>query len=49
MSTTDALVAMANVASELTSGRTRHGAEIINSLRVSKASTLEGVITIFGG
>jgi hypothetical protein len=49
MPTADAYVAMVNVAPELTSGRTRHGAKIRCDLRFSKASINVGVITIFCG
>jgi hypothetical protein len=47
--TFEAYVATVNIASELTSGRIMHGAEMSPNLRVSKASKQEGVIVTFCG
>jgi hypothetical protein len=47
--TVEASVATVNVASELTSGRIKHGAEMIRNLRVSKASKQACVNVTFCG
>jgi hypothetical protein len=47
--TDEAFVATVNVASELTSGRIRHGAEMSRNLRVSKASKQACVCVTFCG
>jgi hypothetical protein len=47
--TLEAFVVTVNVASELTSGRIRHGAEMGRSLRVSKASKQAGISVTFCG
>jgi hypothetical protein len=45
----EAYVATVNVASELTSGRIKHGAEMSRNLRVSKASKQAGGSVTFCG
>jgi hypothetical protein len=45
----EAFVATVNTASELTSGRIRHGAEMVRNFRFSKASMHAGVnVTLYG-
>jgi hypothetical protein len=47
--TIEAFIATVNVASELASGRIRHGAEMSRNLRVSKAFKKAGVSVTFCG
>jgi hypothetical protein len=47
--TVEAYIATVNIASEMASGRIRHGAGMSRNLRVSKASKQAGVIVIFYG